>query len=175
MNADVIALSPYGINPYHVGLSMFEYLEREYGRDFIFEVRERENDLSFLRNYLTKQMVEEMDLYIFKQVDHTWQITDKEWEKVKQTLIQSKVNGGFPYIVVRDGDYNRNRELYLQHSYEGIELDPHYIEKTLPMVYRLWGRPVHLETIVEEQTMLYSCNSQTDEPLSKKKLDRVFH
>jgi stage V sporulation protein R len=67
-----------------------------------------------------------------------------------------RVNGGFPYIVVEDGDYSRTGELYLKHGYEGMELDPHYLENVLPYIYQLWGRAVFLETYVEEKPTLYS-------------------
>ena len=62
-----------------------------------------------------------------------------------------RVNGGFPYIVVENGDYLRNGELYLVHKYEGTELDLHYLENVLPYIYQLWGRNVHLETYVEKK------------------------
>jgi stage V sporulation protein R len=64
-------------------------------------------------------------------------------------------NFGFPYIVVADGDYNGNRELYLKHQAEGAELDQVYARKVLEYVHTLWGRTVHLETIVDgERTVL---------------------
>lgn len=66
-----------------------------------------------------------------------------------------RVNGGFPYITVNDGDYMRNGELYLKHWYEGIELDLKYLEKVLPYIYQLC-RPIHMETVVEEKPMLFT-------------------
>ena len=33
-------------------------------------------------------------------------------------LVASMTNFGVPYIVVEDGDYPKNRELYLRHSFE---------------------------------------------------------
>ena len=48
---------------------------------------------------------------------------DKGWEAARDQLIISRVNGGFPYIAVQDGDYLKNRELYLKHSYETMEID----------------------------------------------------
>ena len=71
-----------------------------------------------------------------------------------------RVNGGFPYIYVEDGDYLRNGELYLEHSYEGIELDLPYLENVLPYIYQLWGRTVHLETFVEDENTLFSYNGE---------------
>jgi len=44
----------------------------------------------------------------------------------------------------------------LKHRYEGKELDISYLEKTLPYVYLLWGRPVHIETIIEAKEVIFS-------------------
>ncbi len=52
---------------------------------------------------------------------------------------------------MRDGDYQHNGELYLFHEYEGVELDLKYVEKTIPYIQQLWGKTVHLETIVEDK------------------------
>jgi stage V sporulation protein R len=46
--------------------------------------------------------------------------------------------------------------LKLKHQYEGIELDLKYMERTLPYVYQLWGRTVHLETLIEGKLALFS-------------------
>lgn len=54
----------------------------------------------------------------------------------------------------------------IQHMYEGIELDLKYMERTIPYVYRLWGKPIHLQTIVEGKTILFSYDG--------KKLHRRF-
>jgi len=119
-------------------------------------VRELDSDISFLRSYLTKQLVNDLDLYIFEKQGPEWKITDKGWENVRDQLVVSRMNGGFPYVVVKDGDYNRSGELLLKHQYDGLELDLKYLERTLPYVYTLWGRPVHLETIVENKCALFS-------------------
>ncbi len=177
LNASVIQPSATSINPYFLGLKIFEDIEkrwndpteeerREYGRlpgkgrEKIFEVRALESDLSFLRNYLTKELVEELDLYVFERTGNEWTVTDKDWRRVRDQLVASRVNGGHPYIVVKDGDFLRNGELYLQHRYEGIELDLKYLENTLPHVYALWGRTVHLETVIEGRTVVFSYNGK---------------
>ncbi|WP_281280822.1 SpoVR family protein [Paenibacillus illinoisensis] len=121
----------------------------------MFEVREYDSDISFIRNNLTKELVKEMDLYVFEKKGPDWKITDKSWENIRDQLALSRVNGGFPYLVVKDGDYSRNGEIYLLHQYEGIELDLKYVERTLPYVYRLWGKSVYLETIVEGKPLLF--------------------
>lgn len=162
MHAGVIQPSRTGVNPYLLGLYMFEALDKKYGQEFIFEVREMENDISFLRNYLTKELIQEMDFYLYGKKGEAYLITNKEWEEIKNKMIQSKTNGGFPYLIVKDGDYNRNGELYLQHQFDGLELDQKYVQKTLPHVFSLWGRPVHLETRVQGKEKLYSCHNGKD-------------
>lgn len=156
MNAGVIQGSPTGLNPYLMGVKIFEELERKHGLDFIFEVREMENDVSFIRNYLSKEIMKEMDLYTFGKQGRDYFITSKELEDVKNVLIGQRTNGGFPYIVVKNGDYMKNRELYLLHRYEGVELDLKYSEQTLKSIYQLWGRSVHLETIIENRPIVLS-------------------
>jgi len=167
------------INPYYVGVKILEDIERRWdeptgeekkiygrrggeGRAKIFEVRELENDVSFLRNYLTEDLVEELDLYIYRREGDEWVIVEKDWRKVRDALVDSMTNFGFPYIVVEDGDHRGNRELYLKHRFEGREMDIPYAEKTLQHVYRLWGRPVHLETVVEGKPTLLSYDGKTN-------------
>ncbi|GKU83634.1 SpoVR family protein [Niallia sp. NCCP-28] len=172
LNAGVVQPSKTGINPYYLGLKIFEDIEERYnnpteemkrrgikvnsGREKMYEVREIESDISFLRNYLTKDLVMREDMYLFQKQGRDYKIVDKSWEHVRDQLVSMRVNGGFPYITVNDGDYMKNGELYLQHGYEGIELDLKYLEKVLPYVYQLWGRNVHMETKVEEKKMLYT-------------------
>ncbi|WP_373314441.1 SpoVR family protein [Xylanibacillus composti] len=156
LNASVVQPSRHTLNPYYLGLKIFEDIEKRYGREKMFDVREFDSDLSFLRNYLTKELVEELDLYIFEKQGAEWKITEKGWEKVRDQLVESKVNGGFPVLHVTDGDAGGNGGLYITHAYEGIELDLKYLEKTLPYVHQLWGKSVHLETVVEQKKVVFT-------------------
>ncbi|MCF6093688.1 SpoVR family protein [Microaerobacter geothermalis] len=156
LNASVTQPSPTGINPYHLGLKIFEDIERKYGLEACFEARSLDHDLSFLRNYLTKDLIKELDLYLFGKSGDIYQIVGKDWEEIRDRLVQSKINGGFPYLVVKDDHYRGKNELLLFHQYEGIELDVKYVEKTLPYVFALWGEPVHLETVINDKPIIYS-------------------
>ncbi|TYS15443.1 SpoVR family protein [Rossellomorea vietnamensis] len=172
LNAGVVQPSKTSINPYYLGLKIFEDIEERYnnpteamikrgekpgsGREKMFEVREIESDISFLRNYLTKDLVMREDMYLFQKQGKDYKIVGKEWKGVRDQLVGMRVNGGFPFITVNDGDYMKNGELYLKHWYEGIELDIKYLEKVLPYVHQLWGRTVHIETQVENKQMLFT-------------------
>jgi stage V sporulation protein R len=131
------------------------------GQAKIFEVRELESDASFLRNYLTRELIEELDLYVYRLEEGQWVVVEKDWEKVRDALLAGMTNFGQPYIVIDDADFNRNRELYLRHCFEGQELDLGYAEKTLQQVYRLWGRTVHLETVADDKRTLLSYDGST--------------
>lgn len=172
LNASVVQPSKTQLNPYYLGLKIFEDIEYRYdnpteemkkhgiqensGREKMFEVREIESDQSFIRNYLTKELVRQEDLYLFQKQGQKYKITDKDHEAVRDQLVTMRVNGGFPYITVQDGDYIKSGELYLKHHYEEVELDVSYLEKTIPYVYQLWGRPVHLETRIEHRDVVFS-------------------
>lgn len=172
LNAGVVQPSKTQINPYYLGLKIFEDIEKRYddptdemkdrqgilpgsGREKIFEVREIESDISFIRNYLTKELAREEDMYLFQKQGRDYKIVDKDWEKVRDQLISSRVNGGFPFITVKNGDYLKAGELYLTHEYEDIELDTKYLEKTLPHIYSLWGRAVHMETVLSDRKIVF--------------------
>lgn len=160
LNSSVVQPSRSSLNPYYLGLKIFEDIEKRYGRERIFEVREMDSDPSFIRNYLTKELTDEQDLYIFEKKGLEWQISDKAWENVRDQLIFSRVNGGFPYLEVTDGDWQLNGELHIIHRYEGIELDLKYVERTLPHLVQLWGKPVHLETVLDNKNILFSCDGK---------------
>ena len=176
LHSGVVSPQKGQLNPYYLGYKIYEDIERRWnqpsdeerekfgrkggeGHDKIFEVRELENDVSFLRNYLTEELCEELDLFVFELIEEEeWTITEKRWEKVRDQLVANMTNFGFPYLQVEDGDYNGNRELYLKHRYEGTELDMRYARKALEHVHALWGRPVHLETVIDEESSVLHYN-----------------
>jgi stage V sporulation protein R len=182
LHSGVVSPQKGRLNPYYLGYKIYEHIEQRWdepsddeqkkfgrkgneGLEKIFEVRELENDVSFLRNYLTEDLCEELDLFVYELVEEEeWTITEKRWEKVRDQLVSNMTNFGFPYLEVADGDYNGNRELFIKHRYEGTELDMRYARKALEHVYTLWGRPVHLETIVDdESTVLHYNGDEHDE------------
>ncbi len=171
LHSSVAAPSRRSLNPYYLGMKLLEHVEQRWenpsdedkermglpggqGREKLFEIRELESDLSFMRSYLTKDAVKELDLYTYEYEDGVWKVTEKNWEKVRDQVVRSLTTYGIPYIMVEDADYKRNRELYLKHYFDGDELDVKYGEKTMQYVYQLWGRTVHLETVLDGKPFL---------------------
>src|ERR1051325_2329763 len=181
LHAGVVSPQKGQLNPYYLGYKILEDIERRWdsptaeerekfgrkggeGRAKIFEVRELESDVSFLRNYLTEELCEELDLFVYELVDEEeWTVTEKRWERVRDQLVANMTNFSFPYIVVTDGDYRRNRELYLKHLYEGSELDLDYARRVIEHVHTLWGRPVHLETVIDDEPARLHYNGEEHE------------
>lgn len=171
MNAGVVAPSRQSINPYYLGVKMLEDIERRWnnpteeeqvrfgrkpgeGRKKLFEVREEESDVSLIRNYMTRDLVDRLDLYLYEREGDQWVIVDKDWEHVRDGLVARMANFGNPTILVEDGDYRHNGEMLLHHIHDGTDLDATYAEKTLEHLYTLWGRPVHLRTRMEDEEMV---------------------
>jgi len=180
----VLCPSPGSINPYHVGMKVWEDIEkrwdhpspdeeREFGArkqtgiEKIFEVREVDRDVSFLRRFLTEELVRELKLFEYQTRGNekvVSRVADKEnWRDIKETLIRNVGMGTIPAIKVEDADFNKNRTLLLTHDHDGRDLHLEYAEKTLQYLAHLWGREVALETIINERKSLlsYSDNKLT--------------
>jgi stage V sporulation protein R len=75
---------------------------------------------------------------------------------VKQRLLFSLTNGGQPIIHVVDANHANRGELYLKHHFEGVPLDVEKAKDTLKNLFRIWRRPVHLESIEDDRARLLS-------------------
>jgi stage V sporulation protein R len=172
---------PGSINPYHVGFKIWEDIYRRHtdpapeeikkygapgksGQDKLFEVREVERDTSFLRRYLTEELMREMDMFEYEPrgddlvID---KVSDEEgWKQVKETLIKNVGTGSIPVIKVEDDDFGHNRTLYLKHYHDGRDLLLEYAEKSLAFAYRLWGRECVLETTLQSKRSLLCYNER---------------
>jgi stage V sporulation protein R len=173
----VLCPSPGSINPYHVGMKIWEDIERRWnhpspqdekevgatkktGAEKLFEVREVDRDASFIRRFLTEELMRELKLFEYQTRGNervVSRVADKDnWESIKETLIRNVGTGTIPVITVEDADFNKNRSLFLKHDHDGRDLHLEYAEKTLQYVYQLWGREVVLETIINEKKSLLS-------------------
>lgn len=164
----VVRPVPGGLNPYHLGLRMWEDIERcgddptpdererlpadKTGRDLLFETREVDRDASFLRRWLQEPLMRELDLIRVEPRGDDLVISDVSdedgWRTVKDLLLKSVGMGGIPVIQVEDADFGGSRTLLLSHAHDGRDLQLENAERTLAYVHRLWGREVVLETLI---------------------------
>ncbi|MCL6547914.1 MAG: SpoVR family protein [Alicyclobacillus sp.] len=156
LTASVTQPNRFALNPYNVGLAIWRDIERRHGREAMFLIRECDSDVSFLRNYLNQDIVDECDLYLYERRGDTWVIAERDYRRIRDLLVAQRVNGGFPTLYVIDRETAQTGGLYLVHAYEGQELDTQYIERTLPYVYRLWGRAVTLRTELDGRSVEFT-------------------
>jgi stage V sporulation protein R len=160
-----------GLNPYHLGIRVWEDIRRRgdevndrEGIERMFLARESDRDTAFLRRHLTEDLIRELDLFQYQQKGDDLVITqvgdETGWREVKSSLIANVGMGAFPVIQVEDGDFGDKRALYLVHVHDGRDLEPEYAEKTLAFVHRLWQREVVLETTIGEKRSLLVHNDR---------------
>jgi stage V sporulation protein R len=181
----VLRPHPGGLNPYHLGFILFQDIERRWnegqtgreftddprleekpvndfsltpGRNKIFEIRESDRDASFLRRFLTEDIIRELNLFQHEKRGRERVVTkvadSENWESIKETLVKSVGSAGLPVIKVEDADFSGNRTLYLKHYHDGRDLQLEYAERTLQHVRNLWERKVILETTLNGKKSL---------------------
>ncbi len=157
----------FSLNPYFLGYTLLVDIETRWdakhaagespltGRQKLFEVRRGEDDISFLRNYLTPELVDKLNLFAYG-TDCTHPpgqrcprcqdivITSRERDAVVDALLTPRYNYGVPRVVVRDVV---NHELYLEHlDRDSTFLDRRYAHQTMAYIAELWRHPVHILT-----------------------------
>jgi stage V sporulation protein R len=173
------------VNPYKLGIELLRHIEhrwntgkfgKEYeecddleakrnwdkqlglGRQKIFEVRKTHNDITFIDTFLTPEFCREHRYFsfLFNEQLGNYAIESREFAKIKQRLLFNLTNFGRPWIVVLDGNYRNRGELLLRHDFNGIDLRLDHASDTLANIQFLWGRPVHLQTVVDNKPTLLS-------------------
>ena len=181
-NSFVKAKNPFSMNPYLIGSEMwYDIIDRwdkgrfgdEYeeepdmekkrnwdtgamlGKEKMHETLRTCNDWFFMQNFLTDELVRELELYVYVlKKDFASEkivITDKQKEEIRQLIIKSFAHSGIPKVLVRDG----RRELHLEHEHIGMDLDAEYTQKTMEHIAYLWGDKVHLSTKVNKADKSY--------------------
>jgi len=128
------------------------------GRQKIFEVRRLYNDVTFIDEFLTPEFVLENKLFTYRYNRDTdlYEIASREFKEIKEKLLFRLTNFGQPFIYVEDGNYNNRGELYLRHRHEGVDLKMDYARDTMRNLHKIWTRPVHLETVIDDKKRLLS-------------------
>lgn len=162
---NVICQVPGRLNPYFIGFKIWESLYKRFEGDFtkMAQVREVERDASFIRNYLTYELLEEMKLCEFEETDRYYIVSEvanqEGWRKIRNTLAQNVGVGSVPVIEVADRLQNENT-LILNHQYDGRELNLTYATETLKYIQTLWGGKVVLKTYLSNSPRKLICNEE---------------
>jgi len=184
-HSGTVSMAGGRFNPYKIGLELFRHIEERWnkgqfgldydqcsdikekknwdkktnlGRQKIFEVRKIYNDVTFLDEFMTPEFCAEHKLFTFQlnPKSNEYEIASREFQKIKKQLLFQLTNMGPPCIFVVDGNYQNRGELYLWHQYEGVELKLATGRETLVNLHRCWRRPVHIQTMIEDQYRVLS-------------------
>jgi stage V sporulation protein R len=136
------------VNPYHLGFSLWGKIIEEHGIEKAFEIRANDDDFSFIRNYLTEEVADELKLFRYKQgKDGSVCVLDRDIKELQDVILQPKYNFGSPTVRATQIDVDGTLHLEHQHTTDGRGLDLDRSEKVLEYVQQVWRRPVRLETI----------------------------
>jgi stage V sporulation protein R len=111
---------------------------------------------------LTPDFCREQKLFAYNYNDRTamYEISDRDFKAIKRKLLFQLTNFGQPIVIVEDANYLNRGELYLRHKHEGIDLKIDEAHDTLRNLSKIWSRPVHLETFVDESKTLLSFDGE---------------
>ncbi|MFH2091094.1 MAG: SpoVR family protein [Pseudomonadota bacterium] len=176
INAGVTSMPKVGLNPYALGMRLFQHLKdmedkgcysfdyrfekdekkrkhydtgKKSGEEYILKVRENFTDFTFINTFIDQEFINQHDLFVAgKRLNQA----RMSWEY----YIQSKRAEDYKQMVI-DTLYHppeikvdqagcKAGVLYLNHLFENKPLKLDYIENTMIGIEYLWGGPVHLET-----------------------------
>ena len=203
-HSGTVSMAGGRFNPYKIGIELFRDIEDRWnrgrfgpeyeactniqekqgwnkntdlGRKKIFEVRKIYNDVTFLDEFLTPEFCAEHKLFTFQLNPKSgdYEIASREFQKIKQQLLFQLTNMGRPRIFVVDSNYQNRGELYLCHMQDGPELKMTTARDTLQNVFKIWRRPVHIQTMLEDQHKLLSFDGKelSDRSLPKEEVIKI--
>ena len=188
-HSGTMAMSPMGFNPYKVGIELFRTIEERWnkgqfgkaweecddltakhkwdtkagrGREKIFEVRSHYNDVTFIDEFLTEEFCvqHKMFVYKFNKRTNSFEVDTRDFPAIKKKFLFQLTNFGQPIISVVDANHNNRGELLLAHLFEGVEMQPDYMEATMRNLYQIWTRPVAVATVLDGDPKIVSFDGQ---------------
>lgn len=162
--------NPMNINPYFLGFTILNDIKKRWDEKFrngesdidgwnkILKVVEEEDDISFLKNYLTQEIVDELKMFTYttfydKRKGEVIKVRSKKAEDVIEAKVSKLYNYRAPLIAVTKAS---PIGLELEHRSESIgTLDQKHLSKVLGYIYEIWGDVVDLKTIDEHGSIIH--------------------
>ncbi len=136
------------INPYHLGFSIWEDIIQKYGVSKARQICVDEDDFGFIRNYLTTELAEKLDLFVYESdLEGGIRIAEKNIHAIRESILAPKFNYGAPRIAARAVHTDGSLELVHDFREDGQGLDIPRAERVLDYISKIWKRPVSLQTV----------------------------
>ncbi len=176
VNASVTSMPRVGLNPYALGMRLFEYIEeladkgklsfqfqriaderarKEYdtktgkGKAFISHVREHFSDFLFINTFLDQEFINRHQLFVAGKRLNRERMVWEYYVKSRKVEDYRQMILDFLYhppYIEVDPEKSSSGALYLNHRFEGKPLYKDFIPNTMMGIEYLWGKPVKLET-----------------------------
>ncbi|WP_409482659.1 SpoVR family protein [Noviherbaspirillum sp. ST 5-3] len=138
------------VNPYHLGFSMWEDIIEKHGLETARRIVKEEDDFGFIRNYLTKDLIEKLELFVYEaRDDGDIRIAENGVHAVHEAILAPKFNYGAPRIAANHLHVDGSLQLVHDHQSDGRGVDLSRAERVLEYIGRVWRRPVTLHTVGE--------------------------
>ncbi len=145
--------------------------------------REISNDTTFFEKHLSPEFIQRNNYFTYEYNfrKNRFEVESTKFEDVKNKLQLEVTNFGKPKIKAVDFNYKNEGRLLLEHEYNEIPLNIPKAADTLKQIFNLWGRPVHLKTIVLDRNsgrrdpmkgLELEYNPQNEEKLRQKVLTK---
>jgi stage V sporulation protein R len=144
------------LNPYHLGFSMWEHIIERHGMDKARQVCREEDDCGFIRNYLDRELADQLDLFVYQSRKDgdtgavsrvNSHIVSRDLHAIREAILAPKFNFGAPCITVAKVGADGGLELRHDYLRDGRGLDLAQAERVLGYVAGIWRRPVSLHTV----------------------------
>jgi stage V sporulation protein R len=135
-------------NPYHLGFSIWESIVAEHGLARAFEIRAEDDDFGFIRNHLSRDLAEELELFRYeRRADDSVRVLDHDIHALHETLLAPKYNFGAPAVLAKQVTHDGALTLFHEHATDGRGLDLTRAGRVLDYLHEVWRRPIVLETV----------------------------
>ena len=136
------------VNPYHLGFAMWEKIVERDGMDGARHIMEQDDDFSFIRNQLTRELADELGLFRFSaRNDGHIKVLEHDLGALHEAILGPKYNFGAPSVSAAHIRTDGTLELTHDNSVDGRGLDLERSRRVLDYVQRVWRRPIVLTTV----------------------------
>jgi stage V sporulation protein R len=160
----------FNINPYFLGFTIFNDIKRRWDEKFakgeseingfqkMLQVVEEDDDISFIRGYLTKEITEDLELFVYSkkpQSDGSTIVTieSKDLDDIKEYLCKDIYGYRSPVVSI---SHASKSSLELEHDSSHVgTLDQKHLKVIMGYLYDLWGAPVDLKTVDDDGKVIY--------------------
>jgi stage V sporulation protein R len=137
-----------GINPYHLGFTLWETIVDRHGITRAREVMREEDDFGFIRNWLDRELAEKLDLFVYEvRRGDEIRVANRDLEAVREAILAPKFNFGAPRVAAVELKPDGGLVLAHDHEGDGRGLDAARAKKVLEYTRRVWRRAVRLHTV----------------------------